>query len=291
MSDAEGQTPLRIQGLEGPEVTENPIKKVGVIGWGRMGAEMGKWLIAANWSVAALDHSEAAQVRARELGAGVAGSVAEIGANCDLILVIVVDDEQVTSIVAGPDGLLDSAKSGTVVAVCSSVRPDTCSKLAEIAAERGIAVIDVALVGGERAAEQAGLTLMCGGDAAAIDRANAPFSAFAINVIHVGGPGAGQVAKSANNVLMWSAIRIDLEMLRLSKTLGVEPSKMRSILNAGTGGNRVLTDWGLHRLRWPVKDLEVALALAEEAGVDVPYVRALEPLMAELSVADLEALR
>ncbi|MEV6123918.1 NAD(P)-dependent oxidoreductase [Streptomyces sp. NPDC052077] len=267
------------------------IKKVGVIGWGRMGAEMGRWLIGADWSVTALDPSATARAAAREAGADIADSVTEIGASSDLILVIVVDDEQVNTIVAGPEGLLASARPGTVIAVCSSVRPDTCAKLAETAAEQGVSVIDVALVGGERAAEQAGLTLMCGGDADAMDRAGAPFSSFAINVIHVGGPGAGQVAKSANNVLMWSAIRIDVEVLRLSKTLGVEPSKMRSILNAGTGGNRVLTDWGLHRLRWPAKDLEVALALAEEAGVDVPYVRALQPLMAELSVADLEALR
>lgn len=267
------------------------VRTVGVIGWGRMGAEMGKWLLKAGWPVVATDPSPEARDRIRATGATPVDSVGEVGASADLVLLVVVDDQQVKDIVAGDGGLTSVASPGTIVAVCSSVRPDTCIQLAEVALKERIRVVDVALVGGERAAEQGGLTLMCGGDSGSIEECMPAFSAFATDVCHVGGPGAGQVAKSANNILMWSNLRADVEVLRLAKSLGIQPSKLRSILNAGTGGNRVLADWGLHRMRWPAKDLEIAIALADEAGVDVPFVRALQPLMAELTREDLDDLR
>src|ERR671920_1797936 len=113
------------------------------------------------------------------------------------------------------------------------------------------------------------------------------FEAFATDVAHVGDVGAGQVAKTVNNILLWACIRADLEALRLGRALGVEPATLRSVLALGSGANRPLAEWGEHRLRWPAKDLEVALGLAREAGVDLPLVRSLAPLMQELSVDDL----
>jgi 3-hydroxyisobutyrate dehydrogenase-like beta-hydroxyacid dehydrogenase len=267
------------------------VRTLGVIGWGRMGAEMGRWAVQRGWPVIATDPAPDAAERIGAAGAVFKGSVADVARAADLILVVVVDDAQVEEIILGADGIRAVARPGTIVAICSSVRPDTCVRMAEAGRERGISVVDVALVGGERAAEQGGLTLMCGGDLEALDRCSEAFSSFATNVCHLGGPGTGQVAKSANNILMWTNIRADVEVLRLARSLGVEPGKLRSILNAGTGGNQVLADWGNHRLRWPKKDLEIAIALAEEAGVDVPFVRALQPLMDELSVEDLAALR
>jgi 3-hydroxyisobutyrate dehydrogenase-like beta-hydroxyacid dehydrogenase len=276
-------------------ITETPtgyeLRTVGVIGWGRMGAQMGRWLLERGWPVVATDPSPEAAQRIREAGATAMDTVSEVGRAADLILLVVVDDQQVEDIVLGPGGLIGVARPGTIVAICSSVRPDTCVKVANVAIERGLRVIDVALVGGERAAEQGGLTLMCGGDPETLEACTPAFSAFATDVCHLGGPGAGQVAKAANNILLWTNIRADVEALRLARSLGIQPSKLRSVLNAGTGGNQVLADWGLHRLRWPKKDLEVALALAEDAGVDVPFVRALQPLMDELTRADLDDLR
>jgi len=116
------------------------------------------------------------------------------------------------------------------------------------------------------------------------------FEAFASDVALVGDVGAGQVAKTVNNVLLWACIRVDLEALRLGRALGVEPAILRSVLALGSGANRPLAEWGQHRLRWPGKDLEAALTLAHEAGVDLPLVRSLAPLMDHLSVNDLHDL-
>ncbi|MCW2947089.1 MAG: hypothetical protein JWR24_3806 [Actinoallomurus sp.] len=222
------------------------IKTVGVVGWGRMGGEMGRRLMHRGVTVVGTDPSGEAVEWMRVAGATPLTVASQVAAAADLVLVVVGDDAQVR---------------------------------------------DVVLVGGERAAEQGGLTLMCGGDPNALDRCEPVFAAFAKDVCHLGAIGTGQVAKTANNILLWSALRADVEVLRLAKALGVAPGRLRTALNSGTGANQPLVDLGMHRLRWPKKDLEMALALAEEAGVDVPLVRALEPLMAELSTDDLDELR
>lgn len=267
------------------------VKEVGLVGWGRMGGVMGAYLLERGWPVTMFDPAPPAREAATSAGANPVDSVADVAAASDLVLLVVVDDEQVRQAITGPGGALEKARPGSILAICASVRPDTCSRLAARAAEKDVHVVDVALVGGERGAEAGALKLMCGGPQQVVDACVPAFSAFAIDVCHIGEIGAGQVAKTANNLLLWTAVRADVEVLRLAKTMGVEPGKLRAFLGVGSGANRVLAEWGMQRLRWPKKDLEVALALAEEAGVDMPFISRLPALMAELSVEDLEALR
>jgi 3-hydroxyisobutyrate dehydrogenase-like beta-hydroxyacid dehydrogenase len=274
-----------------PEAQARAVRTVGVAGWGRMGGMIGQYLLAKGWPVTAFDPSAEARHALERAGATAAHSPAGVAAVSDLVLLVVVDDEQVKQAIAGPGGALETARAGTILAICASVRPDTCTAMAEVAGQKDVHVIDVALVGGERGAEQGALKLMCGGARNVVDACLPAFSAFAIDVCHIGDVGAGQVAKTANNILLWSCLRADVEVLRLAKQLGVQPGKLRAFLNIGSGANRPLTEWGMHRLRWPKKDLEMALAVAEEAGVDMPLVKALAPLMDDLTVDDLTDLR
>lgn len=267
------------------------IGTIGLVGWGRMGGMIGKYAARRGWPVTAFDPSADACAAAKDAGATIAGSVADVAAVSDLVLLVVVDDEQVKQAIAGQGGALETARPGTVVAICPSVRPDTCVAMADAGRERGVHVIDVALVGGERGAEAGALKLMCGGQAEVIDACLPAFASFAIDVCHVGDVGAGQIAKTANNLLLWSCLRANYEALTLAKKLGVQPGKLRSFLNIGSGANRPLAEWGSQRLRWPKKDLEIALALAEEAGVEMPLIERLAPLMAETTVEDLAELR
>jgi 3-hydroxyisobutyrate dehydrogenase-like beta-hydroxyacid dehydrogenase len=266
------------------------IRRIGLVGCGRMGRAIGRHLLAKGWPLTVTDVDPAARTILAERGATEAVSAREVAAASDLALVVVVDDAQVIEAMEGPEGAIRGAGPGTLLAVCASVRPDTCRSLAARGTDAGVQIIDVALARGERGAEAGELLLLCGGSAAVIDACRPAFEAFAADVCRIGEVGAGQVAKSVNNILLWACIRADYEALQLGRALGVEPSDLRPALALGSGANRPLAEWGQHRLRWPAKDLEVALALAEEAGLDLPFVRALAPLMTSLTVKELRAL-
>ena len=252
-----------------------------------MGAAIGGHLLDAGTPLAVFDPVPAAAEALVARGARACAGPGAVAGVSDLVLVVVVDDAQVREAVAAS---LETAAPGTVVAICASVRPDTCRELAAAGTPRGVDVIDMALVRGERGAEEGRLALFCGGPAAVVDSIRPAVAPFAGDVVRVGEVGAGQVAKTANNILLWACIRADVEALRLGRALGVEPAALREALALGSGANRPLAEWGKHRLRWPHKDLEVALGLAAEAGVDTPLVAALPSLLQQLSVEELHEL-
>lgn len=252
-----------------------------------MGSAIGGHLLAARRPLTVYDPVPEARRTLVERGAAEARNPAETAAASDIVLVVVVDDSQVREAVTQA---LDSAEAGTVVAVCASVRPDTCRDLAAAGIERGLHVVDAAMVRGERGAEEGRLVLYCGGPADVIDVLRGACEPFTEAVVRVGDVGAGQVAKTANNILLWACLRADLEAQRLARALGVEPRTLREALAVGSGANRPLAEWGQQRLRWPQKDLEVALAVAAEAGVAMPLVEQLPALMEATSVDDLQEL-
>src|SRR4051812_7969479 len=107
------------------------LETVGVIGCGRMGAEMAKHLLAAGWELVVADPDASAREALTALGAKAASTAAQVAERAELSLVVVVDDDQVSEVVAGEDGVLAGTSPGDVVAICASVRPDTCRVLAE----------------------------------------------------------------------------------------------------------------------------------------------------------------
>lgn len=255
-----------------------------------MGTAIGGHVLSREWPLTVTDPRPQARAPLVERGAWDASSAAEVAAASDLTLVVVVDDAQVREVVAGSDGLLEAARPGAVIAVCAAVRPQTCRNLADDCASRGLHLIDVGLVRGERGAEAGTLLLLCGGVEAAIDACRPVFEAFATDVLRMGDVGAGQVGKMVGNILLWACIRADYEALRLGRSLGVDPATLRAALALAGGANRPMEEWGQHRLRWPGKDLALALEVARERGVDMPLIEALEPLMLQLSVEDLHDL-
>ncbi|MDQ7908913.1 NAD(P)-binding domain-containing protein [Phytohabitans sp. ZYX-F-186] len=264
---------------------------VGVVGWGKMGREIGGWLLRDRWSVVATDVSAGARAAAAEAGARSVAGAAEVAAASDLVLVVVVDDAQVRDVLGGPDGVLGAARPGTVVAVSASIRPDTCREMAGRAAAQRVHLMDAALVGGEHGARTGGLTLMCGGAEAVLDACRPALAAFATHVCLVGPVGAGQVAKMVNNLLLFAALRADYEALRLARALGVEPNKLRPFIGAGSGANRALTDWAYHHPNHPRRGVERSIAVAEEAGVPMPLFQALAPLLDGFDATVLDEVR
>jgi 3-hydroxyisobutyrate dehydrogenase-like beta-hydroxyacid dehydrogenase len=264
------------------------LERIGLLGCGRMGTAMGGHVLAAGRPLAVFDPVPGASDALAALGAAVCADAREVAAESELVLIVVVDDEQTWQ---AAEACFEGALPGAVVALCASIRPDTCRSLAELGARFGVEVVDAALVRGERGAEEGRLALFCGGPAEVIDELRIAVAPFASDVVRVGDVGAGQVAKSANNILLWACLRADYEALRLAQALGVDPGAIREAVALGSGANRPLEEWGQHRLRWPAKDLEVALALANEAGLELPLVSTLPELLEDLSVDDLAELR
>jgi 3-hydroxyisobutyrate dehydrogenase-like beta-hydroxyacid dehydrogenase len=252
-----------------------------------MGAAIARHLLAAGLHVSVFDTAEQAIAPLVGLGARRCESAAEVAAASDVALVVVVDDAQTREAV---NDALRGAAADSVIAICASVRPDTCRELADAGAELGVHVVDAAMVRGERGAEEGRLVLFCGGPEEVVDRLRAACEPFTEAVVRVGDVGAGQVAKTANNILLWACLRADLEAQRLARALGVEPRTLRQALEVGSGANRPLAEWGQQRLRWPHKDLKIALQLAEEVGLETPLVAQLPQLLQEMTVDDLDDL-
>jgi len=204
----------------------------------------------------------------------------------DVVLVTVPTDDDVNAVVTG----LLAAPGRRVIAICSSVRPETCRELAARAARCGADLLDVALTGGVRGAEAGTLNLLVGGDRA-VAAGLADIFAVIADDYHVLGPvGAGQVAKAASNLIHWAEIVAIVEAFRLAAAYGVRPAALRAALRHGGTDSRTLRELELMRFTWWAKDLDVAAAMAGAVGESLPVAelsRRLMPTVTVDSVRDL----
>jgi len=177
-------------------------QSVGFVGLGTMGRGMARRLIAAGLSVEVFDVNQAAVDELIAAGATAAESLESLGASRPVLAVAVVDDEQVRTVIGVPhkSGLLAHAAPGTVVLIHSTIHPDVCRELAELARLVDVTVLDAPMTGNPGAAAAGRLSVMVGGDAAALERARPALAAYAAQITHLGPVGAGQAAKIANNV-------------------------------------------------------------------------------------------
>ncbi len=252
----------------------------GMVGLGAMGRPIAEHIARAGFDTLAYDLSPHAQAD----GVRRATSLAEVAA-ADVVIVIVPTDEDVVDVVAGTDGLIANGHPGMVIIVSASVRPDTCQMLAEAGAAKQISVIDGALTGGVRGAESGEINLLVGGDQDTADRAAPVLNAFCKSY-HVLGPvGAGQVGKSANNLIHWAQIVAIHEAFRMARALGVSPSRLRPALQDGPTDSRTLREIEQMRYTWYIKDIEIAQDLAAGVGQSLPVAALSRQLMDDITVA------
>lgn len=211
----------------------------------------------------------------RDTAAESVRTLAELGARADHVGICVVDDAGVREVVAA---LLPAMRAGSRIAIHSTVHPDTCRALAARAAERDIALIDAPVSGGGPAATAGTLTVMIGGDPAAVAAARLVFQAFGEPLVHLGGVGAGQIAKLINNSLMAAHMALADAALAAAATLGLDPAALTELVKASSGrsyGFEVrarLANVGLfaHGARLLSKDVGLLASLLTHApGVDV----------------------
>ena len=211
-------------------MTASP-RAVGFVGLGQMGFGMARNLLRAGHDVLAYDVAPGPLARFTAAGGRTARQPAQIGAECSSVLVMVVDGAQVDAVLGGPDGLLTTMASGTVM-VCSTIALSELLPIAERARARGVTVVDCPVSGGVSGADAGTLTLLCGGDAAAIEAQRPLLEAVGANVFHMGPLGAGLVAKVANNLIG--------EAFAMAKQAGVPLDRLYHTLRTCTADSWIL---------------------------------------------------
>jgi 3-hydroxyisobutyrate dehydrogenase len=244
-------------------------KRVGMIGAGRMGQPMIGHLAKKGFEISAYDIDAAKRKPVEERGGRWQPDLGALAKSSEVVLICVGYDRELRELLA-PDGGLKDLPAGTIVAVLSTVNPTTCQWLAEEGAKRGIHVVDAPVCRGGKAADEGTLLTFVGGDAEVVSRLTPVLSSYATDIVHTGAVGTGQVAKTANNMVMWSCLIANHEALALAQRFGMDVEKLRESLQLSSADNYVLRNWRVNTMAWAEDDMEIVQQMASERGIALP---------------------
>jgi 2-hydroxy-3-oxopropionate reductase len=253
---------------------------IGFIGLGIMGRPMARHLLSAGHRLALVERTSPPPVELLDGGATVLTTAAEVARQSEVVITIVPDTPDVEQVLFGPDGVAEGLDEGKLVIDMSSIDPIATRRFAERIGRCGADYLDAPVSGGEVGAKSATLTIMCGGAAAAFERARPLFEKMGKNITHVGDVGAGQVAKVANQIIVALNIEAVAEALVFAAKAGADPAKVREALLGGFASSKVLEVHGERmikrtfdpgfRIELHQKDLGLALGSARELGLALP---------------------
>ena len=252
---------------------------IGFIGLGIMGGPMAANLVTAGHTVVGYDIDAGRRDRLVAAGGTAAGSLAE-ATDADVVITMLPDSPQVEEVVLGPDGVLEHAKPGLLLIDMSTIRPDTSRAVAAEAATRGVRALEAPVSGGEKGAIDAVLSIMVGGAEADFQAALPVLEALGKTIVLVGGPGAGQTVKAANQLVVGGTYALVAEAIVLLEASGVDPRGGLDVLAGGLAGSRILELKRASmverrfapgfRIDLHHKDMGIATAAAREAEVSLP---------------------
>jgi 6-phosphogluconate dehydrogenase len=210
-------------------------QRIGFIGAsGLMGHGMAKHLLARGYPLAITVHRNRERV-ADLLAAGAteAPSPAALAAQSSIVFICVTGSPQVEAVVSGADGLLSMKRQGLMIVDCSTSEPDSTARLRALAADAGASLVDAPLARTPVEAELGRLNVMVGADAATFAQLEPVIRAFAENVFHVGGPGAGHVVKLLNNFIAQAICTATAEAFAVGQRAGIDVGKLVELVSAG----------------------------------------------------------
>ena len=256
------------------------MERVGFVGLGTMGAAMAANLVRAGYPLHVWNRTPGKAGPLVEIGATEAGTLAELVAAVDVVVICVSDTPDVEAVLFGPEGIAAAAREGTLVIDCSTISPHATREFARRLRERGIAMVDAPVSGGSEGAIHATLTIMVGGEPADVERAHAVLAAMGRTITHMGPIGTGQATKAVNQVIICGAYLGVAEGIVLAMRAGLDPDAVVAALNNGAAQSWVLANRSGRMVedRYPLgfkvalhrKDLAIALDLARESGVSLP---------------------
>ncbi len=273
--------------------------KVGFIGLGAMGLPMTRNLLAKGHSVAVSSRSRGPVDAIVAAGAADGKDPAGVAAATEVIVLCVPSSPDVGSVV---DQLLPALRPGHIVVDCSTIDPDVEREQHRRVSATGATYLEAPVSGGTVGAERGTLTLMVGGDEAALAQARPALEAFSALIVHVGGPGMGQVVKLCNNLIYAAQMLATAEACTMAAKSGVDLAKLHQVLVASTGDctavrtripyEDVLPDSPASNGWKPgfmtdlmAKDLDLALGYATRTGVPVAATAATRQVLTAASTA------
>ena len=215
---------------------------IGFIGLGLMGRPMAKNLLKAGYPVIAHSRSQGPVDDLVASGATRAQSPADVARHATRIITMVPDSPDVEQVLEGPDGVFSAIQRGSVIIDCSSILPAVAKRLAERATALGCTMLDAPVSGGDIGAINGTLSIMVGGDATMFETMKPVLDVMGNpeKVVYVGGPGAGQLCKLCNQMVIGGTLAVVAEAFALAMKAGVDAGKVREALLGGFAQSRVL---------------------------------------------------
>lgn len=252
------------------------MEKIGFIGLGIMGRPMALHLLKAGYTISVLEKNKASKELVAA-GAQAFATPAAIAQNSDVVITMLPDSPEVVTIVSGQDGLLEGIRQGALFIDMSTIAPATSMNIYEWMQQKGAEALDAPVSGGQSGAESASLSIMAGGTAQAFQRALPLFQAMGKNIVHIGEPGAGQMTKACNQLIVGMTIQAVAEAFTLAGKAGVDLVKMREVLLGGFAQSKILDLHGKRiiernfspgfKIKLHRKDMNIALQAGREFSV------------------------
>ncbi len=254
-------------------------KKVGVIGLGDMGSGLAKNSLKAGFEVCGFDLSERRLTAFEENGGKRATSAGEVGKNSDAVFVMVMDGNQVNSVIFGEDGLLRAMKPGGVIILSATIKPMEAREVGKKLEGTGIAMIDSPVSGGFDGAQNGTLTMMAAAPRTVFDAHQDVMQAVGSKIFHVGEEaGMGQTIKACLQGLIGSIFTATFEASVLGAKSGIDGKVLLEVFSASGASNSITTnslgkiidrafvDTGSH-IATMYKDLTITMDHARDMGV------------------------
>lgn len=262
---------------------------IGFIGPGIMGAPMIANLVEGGHHVRAYGRSEASRARIAKAGAETAASVNEAAQDADIVITMLPDSPDVTEVVLDDGGLGQTMRAGQVYIDMSTIRPDVAQRIHATLNARDIPALDAPVSGGEPAAVAGELSIMVGGSAETLAHVRPVLEALGSTITHVGGPGAGQLTKAANQLIVAANIQAVAEAIVLLEANGADLTASLEAIAGGLAGSTVLNRKrqafleGAYapgfRIDLHDKDLRIVGATADSSEVALPMTAVVTQLM------------
>jgi 3-hydroxyisobutyrate dehydrogenase len=262
---------------------------IGFVGLGVMGGPMALHLRKAGREVAVWNRTPGKADAHAAAGATVAGSLRELGAKCDVVMICVNRTEDVRECLAE---LTAAAKPGALFVDHSTIAPDAAVAIHGELKAKGFRFVDAPITGGSMGAQKGQLTVFCGGEERDVEDALPVIAAYAKRAERVGGPGTGQMMKAVNQIAVGGALLGLCESLAFAKKAGLDLHQTKELVGGGAAGSWAFDNYGPKVLAedWSpgfsiknqLKDFGYCIDAADGIGASLPGTRILQGLLGTL---------